>query len=237
MWLIGFLSNAGGMLVGGIIAWLFKKLHQKVNNIYAVCSGLILGLISIEILPDAIDLGGTVISFIGLLIGILTFDYIHKSVHRGEQLKFDMKEKMYDRTGLIVMLSLSIHNLPMGIILGASHNEELTETVLLTLFFHSIPEGIILFIPLVWGSIKIFSWLLISFFISIPVIIGVLIGSFIGFEYNVILALIVSFTAGNLLMVIIKELLFVAFKKSSVFSITLLCLIGFGIICIYLKVV
>lgn len=237
MWILGFLGTSTGMLVGGIFAILLKKLHKKINNIYALCAGLILGLICIEIFPEAIEMGGWLISLIGLIIGALTFEYIHNKVHQKERIRIKPKRKVYNHAGFLIILSLSIHNLPMGVILGASQNDELRKVMLLTLFLHSIPEGIILFIPIILRSIKIVNWLFISCLISFPVVIGVFIGNFIGFEYKALLALIISFTAGNLLLVIVSELLFKALKDTSGLFIMLWFFIGFVAMGLYLQII
>ncbi|MFP3919827.1 divalent cation transporter, partial [Lysinibacillus telephonicus] len=65
MWLFGFLCTSLGILIGGTIAWLFKGLQQKIDLVYGICAGIILGLISIEIFPEAIELGGWLITIVG----------------------------------------------------------------------------------------------------------------------------------------------------------------------------
>jgi len=237
MWLLGFISTSLGFLIGGSFAWIFKGLQGKIDTIYAVCAGLILGLISIEIFPEAIDLGGWFISMMGLIVGGITFYFIHNLLHHNYQLKSISKKNMYIRTGLILMLSLSIHNIPMGIMLGASQKDGFTITILQSLLFHSIPEGIILFTPLIVAGINMFIWLLISLIVSVPVAFGVYIGDFIGVKHEITSAILISVTVGIMLLVTITEILFPSLKKSPTLRIVFYTLIGIGVMGLYLKIV
>lgn len=235
MWLFGFLCTSSGILIGGTIAWLFKGLQQKIDLVYGVCAGIILGLISIEILPEAIELGGWLITFVGFIMGMILFELIHNVLHYNQVLKSASKKKMYIRTGLLLLISFSVHNLPMGITLGASQEKEFTISLLQTLLFHSIPEGIILFTPLIMVGINIFLGFLITFMVSSPVALGVYISGFLGFDHQYISASLISLTIGIILMVTVSEILYPALIKSPTLKIIIFTLIGFGIMGLYIK--
>lgn len=239
MWLLGFLFTFSGILIGGMIAWFFKGLHQKTDIFYGLCAGIILGLISFEIFPEAIELGGWLSTFTGLTIGMIIFEILHNSLHNNRDEKKTVKENLYFRTGLLLVFSFSIHNLPMGIILGANQEPAFTMTLLQTLLFHSIPEGIILFTPMILAGagISIFIILIIAIIVSIPVSIGVLIGGLLGFVQPSINTILISFTLGIIFMVTVSEILYPALRKSSATKVIFWVLMGFGIIGIYLMLV
>ncbi|SOC21810.1 ZIP family zinc transporter [Ureibacillus xyleni] len=235
MWLLGFLCTSSGILIGGTIAWLFKGLQQKVDIIYGLCAGIILGLISFEIFPEAIELGGWLSTFVGFTIGMILFEVLHNGLHYYQGIKSTSKKKLYIRTGLILMFSFSVHNVPMGITLGASQESDFTMTLLQTLLFHSIPEGIILFTPLILAGINIFIGFLITFIVSIPIPLGVFIGGFLGFDHPTTNTTLISFTIGIIFMVTVSEILYPALLKSSTFKVLIFTLIGLAIIGAYLK--
>lgn len=236
MWLLGFLSASSGILIGGTIAWLFKGLQQKVDIIYGLCAGVIFGLISLEILPESVELGGWLKTLVGFTIGMVLFKVLHNALHHNEGIKDTSKEKMYIRTGILLMLSLSIHNVPMGIVLAASQELDITKALLQTLLFHSIPEGIILFTPLILAGINLFKGLFISFIVSISIPLGVFIGGYLGFDHQSISAIFISITLGIIFMVTVSEILFTALNKSSLVKVLLYMLIGISFIVIYLKI-
>ena len=235
--LLGFLSAFTGMLIGGTIAWLFKSFQQKVDIIYGLCAGIIFGLISFEILPESIELGGWLKTFIGFTIGIILFNVLHKKLHTYERTKGTTKRKTYIRTSMLLLFSFSIHNVPMGIILGASQQSNFTTTLLQALLFHSIPEGIILFTPLILAGVSLFTLFFISFIVSLPIPLGVFIGGYLGLNHQASIAILISITLGLTLMVTISEIVYPALKKSSIVNVLLFILIGIGIIVIYLKAI
>lgn len=149
MWLLGFIWTSSGIFIGGMIAWLFKGIKRRAHIIYALCTGVILGLIGFEILPEAVESGGWLCTIIGFVIGIMVFKVLHGGLHIQWDKESPTKKKLYIRTGLLLMFSFAVHNLPIGITLGVNQEADLTKALLQTLLFHSIPEGIILFIPLI----------------------------------------------------------------------------------------
>lgn len=235
MWLLGLLCTSLGIFIGGMIAWLFKGLQQRVDIIYGLCAGVIMGLVIFEIIPEVIELGGWLSTFIGFTIGMITFKILHNSLHYNRGKKSTTKKKLYIRTGLLLIFSFSVHNLPMGITLGANQESDFTITLLQTLLFHSIPEGIILFTPLILAGINIFVIFLISIIVSIPVSLGVFIGGLLGLVYQSINTILISITVGIIFMLTVSEILYPALVKSSIFKVLFWILIGLGIIGFYLK--
>ncbi|RTQ88528.1 ZIP family metal transporter [Lysinibacillus telephonicus] len=233
MWLFGFLCTSLGILIGGTIAWLFKGLQQKIDLVYGICAGIILGLISIEIFPEAIELGGWLITIVGFTVGMILFGLLHNVLHYIQV--FKKTSNIYIRSGLLLLISFAVHNLPMGITLGASQEKEFTISLLQTLLFHSIPEGIILFTPLIMAGINVFLGFLITLIISSPVLLGVYIGGVLGFNHQYFSASLISITIGIILMVTVSEILYPALLKSSPLKIITFTLIGFGIIGLYIK--
>lgn len=235
MWLLGFLYTSSGILIGGMIAWFFGGLQQKVDIIFGLCAGIILGLISFEIFPDAIELGGWFYTCVGFTIGMLVFELLDKKVNNYSDKKSSTIKKGYIRTGILLIVSFSLHNIPLGIMLGASKKTELTTTLLQTLLFHSIPEGIILFTPLILAGINTFVGLIIAFIVSVPVPLGILTGDFLGLTNQLIHTIMIGFTAGILFFVTVSEILYPTLIKASIVKVIICTLIGLGITVLYLK--
>jgi len=237
MWILGFISTSLGISVGGSVAWILKGFRKHFDLIYAFCAGLILCLISIEILPESIEMGSWIFSFVGVSIGIITYEVLHKLLELNKAKKKILKKNMYIRTGLLIMISIAIHNLPMGIILGENQDDDFTFTLLQALFFHSIPEGIILFTPLISVGMNIFILLFISILVSTPVAMGVYIGGYISLGYQILSSILISFTAGMILMVTIKEIILPSLKLNSTRRILLFTFLGMMIMGIYLNLI
>lgn len=235
MWLVSFLWTSSGIFIGGMIAWLFKGLQQRVDVIYGLCAGIILGLISFELFPEAIELGGWFSTFIGLTIGMILFKVLHSRLHVNLDKKGATTKQGHIRTGLLLIMSFTVHNIPMGITLGANQESNLTMALLQALLFHSIPEGIILFTPLILAGVNVISVFFISLAVSIPVALGVLIGELWGFSYQLINTSLIGLTIGIIFMVTVSEILHPAFNQSSIAKVVLWTFIGLGIMGGYLK--
>ncbi|WP_432359752.1 ZIP family metal transporter [Sporosarcina sp. UB5] len=79
-------------------------------------------------------------------------------------------------------LIISIHNLPMGIVLGAGDESEFGIALLRALILHNVPEGMILFTLLFIAGFSTYMLFLISIIVAVPVGLGAFIGELIGMQ-------------------------------------------------------
>lgn len=234
MWLLGFLSSSIGILFGGSIAWLLKGFQKKIDTIYALCAGMILGILSIELFPEAINLSGWFISIVGFFVGLIIYDILDRLLHNDNLITNNPQKNQYIRTGILLFLSISIHNLPMGIIIGANQGSDISMIVLQTLLLHSIPEGIILFTPFILAGLNLYILIYFPIVISLPVIIGVIIGNLIGLKFPMVWGFIISFTVGIICMVTVKEIFLKSIKESTIMYILFISLMGFCLVAYYI---
>lgn len=225
IWLIGFLTTFIGIGIGGVIACCINGFSNSIGTIYAVCTGMILGLISFEIAPEAIRLGSWVIFSIGFLAGVILFNLMHRGVHRGVIGR--TKSQKYRKTGLFLSLIIAIHNLPMGVILGVSEHSDFSGLLLKALVLHNIPEGMILFTPLFLAGFRFFKMIFLSIIVAIPVALGVFIGGVIGMQTGLLWSFLISLAVGTIYMVTIKEILPESIRHSSNRTSILVALISF----------
>ena len=210
-WIYGFLATFLGVSIGGIIARLISGISRGFGTIYAVCAGLILSLISFDIAPEAMQNGDWFALVIGFIVGILVFKGIHCFFHLGS-LK---ASKAGIKTGLFLTLILSLHNLPMGAVIGTEQHASISSSLMQTLFLHSIPEGMILFTPLFLSGMKGRFLLVLSFLVALPVALGAIIGGIMNLQGHSIWSFLLSMSIGSVYMVTIKEVLPEAVKYSS----------------------
>ncbi|WP_397537792.1 ZIP family metal transporter [Rummeliibacillus pycnus] len=212
---VGFMATAVGFGLGGVLAIFFKKLQRKISTINALCTGLILGLVCLEIAPESIHLGGKIVFIIGILLGILGFFKIHEISHKFTISTESLQKDRLIQTGLLLAISITIHNFPLGIAFGASQNVGISKPILQALILHNIPEGIAMFIPLFLAGLRFKMFLLITSIVSLPVALGSIVGSLIGMKYPLLWSFIISFALGIIVIVTIKEIFFEAVKHSS----------------------
>ena len=118
--------------------------------------------------------------------------------------------------GLVMMTAIALHNLPEGMVIGASYA---TADVMKTLFtgsgfimaivigLHNIPEGMAVSVPLISGGMSKPKAILLTALSGLPTVFGALIGFALGGINNIMLVLSLGFASGAMLYVVFGELL------------------------------
>ncbi|WP_194840961.1 ZIP family metal transporter [Filobacillus milosensis] len=233
-WFIGAFASAIGISIGGGLAWMMKSIKRNFSFIYSICAGLIIGLLFLEMIPESIELGGWIILFVGILIGILIFQYIHKMFDKITIITDSHQKDMFIRSGVLLTISIAIHNFPVGVALGSTLGTDLGNSILTTLVLHNIPEGIIIFTPLFLAGFGLFTWLLFTVLISVPIAVGSFVGQYLGAGVPILLALIINIAVTVIFMVAVKEIFGEAIKHSSIIKSLLFGVLGFVVIYLYL---
>ena len=115
--------------------------------------------------------------------------------------------------GLVMAGSIALHNLPVGMIIGASalggsgFIPSAVMTTALAVALHNIPESMAATVPFVSGGMKKSYALLIVSSCGIPTVIGGIIGYEIGTFSPTALTVMLSLAAGAMLYVIFCELI------------------------------
>lgn len=227
VWVIGFLATFLGVSIGGGISAAIYRFKKSMGTIYAICAGLLLGLLSFEIVPEALLLGDWLMFAVGFSVGLIVYEVIHRRFHQHPIIRKNPYKNHSIRTGLFLALVISIHNLPMGIVLGTNGHGEFSLAFLQAMILHTIPEGMILFMPLILAGVRFNILFLLSIFIALPVAVGAYIGHVIGIQPNGIMVFLISSTVGMIYMVTVKEILAESVRQSSNMYCLLVALLAF----------
>lgn len=233
-WLIGFLSTFVGIGVGVVMASFTKGFKRSIGSIYAICTGLILGLLSFEIVPEAIQLGNWIVFLLGFFVGVILFKLIHMRFHKYPIILTESRKHHHLRIGLFLALIIAIHNFPVGVVFGTSEHSQFSLVLLQALILHNIPEGMILFTPLFIAGMSYYMLFFLSIIIAVPVALGAFIGEMIGQQNSLVWAFLISLSVGMIYMVTIKEILPESIKQSSNMYSFLVALIAFFLMGAYL---
>lgn len=232
IWVIGTIYTAVGFGVGGILASVVKGFPKHTDTVYCLCAGMILGLLSLEVAPEALEMGNWLTFFAGFSVGVFLFNLLHRFLHvLGRNAKSEGRLPIY--TGMMLLIAVSIHNLPIGLSLGAAQDASLTRSILQTIFLHNVPEGLIVFTPFIISRIRKLTLLVLSVLVSLPVGIGAYIGSKYGMDHPQFWSMFISLSIGMIYMVTVKEILTDSIQDSTSMRVFLQTLIGFGFIGLY----
>jgi len=151
-------------------------------------------------------------------------ELIHADHLKEHQEKGGKKSELFI-AGIVMALAISLHNIPEGMVIGASYAGDFDATKLaagsgfiiaLIIGLHNIPEGMAVSVPLIAGGMKKWQGVLITAATGIPTIIGAIVGYYIGEASTLGLAISLSIASGAMLYVVLGELLpeaFLMFKS------------------------
>ncbi len=119
--------------------------------------------------------------------------------------------------GLVMMSAIALHNLPEGMVIGATY--AVTPDVTANLFsgsgfimaivigLHNIPEGMAVSVPLISGGMGKAKSILLTALSGLPTVIGAVMGFALGGINKIMLTLSLGFASGAMLYVVFGELL------------------------------
>lgn len=235
-WIISAFASAIGISIGGGLAWVMKGFQRGFGFIYSLCTGLIIGLLFLEMIPESIQLGGWIILAIGIAIGLLLFQYIHQLMNKITIITDSHQKDIFVRSGVLLAFSIALHNFPVGIALGPTLGTDIGSLMLTTLVFHNIPEGIIVFTPLFLAGFGILTYVLITVIISVPIALGVLLGQLFNLGIPSLLSFMINLSIAIIFMVAVKEIFVEAVRNSTLLYSLVIGLFGFGIIYLYMNI-
>ena len=119
--------------------------------------------------------------------------------------------------GMVMAAAIALHNLPEGMVIGATYAADAVEVSSSTLGsglvmaviigLHNIPEGMAVAVPLISGGMGRTKAVLLTALTGAPTVIGALLGFWVGMLSPLALSLSLSFASGAMLYVVLGELL------------------------------
>ena len=116
--------------------------------------------------------------------------------------------------GIVMAFAIALHNIPEGMVIGASYAKDPTSIVAgggfvlaVIIGLHNIPEGMAVSVPLITGGMKKWVAIVTTAVTGIPTIIGAIIGYYVGALSPIGLTISLSFASGAMLYVVLGELL------------------------------
>ena len=144
--LLGLFFGTFGTTIGGILGVIIKKNSNKfLSFILSLASGLMMSVISFELIPESMKINSICGVIIGILLGIITMIICDIGIQK----KFSNKQNKYIeknellKTGIIVSVGLAIHNIPEGLAIGSGFEASMVLGLglAITICLHDIPEG------------------------------------------------------------------------------------------------
>lgn len=204
-WMIGFIGLLVGIIgtgSGSIIGIFIKKTDKISSFMFGLAGGFMLFIVGFHLIPEAFKLGGIFPVLCGVAIGVFIIIFMEYILERLQQ---------YGnlRTGLILGLSIAIHNFPEGLAIGSSLIGVSHFGFVLTfaMLLHNIPEGISMALPLSLKKVTPWKIILFSVLVGVPTGIGAYLGAYLGVISNTLIALSLAVAGGIMLYIVCDDLI------------------------------
>ena len=197
--------------VGGLIAVIRKPGKRSFGFLMGFASGVMVTLSFTELVPEALESSGYLITIIGFGLGALfmfLIDFLIPHIRFAKEEKNVFDAKLL-KTGMLVAIGIAIHNIPEGIAIGAGyvHKPKFGLFIALAIALHNIPEGIATALPLCKGGYCRWKSFKIALYSGLVEPIGALVAALF----------LISFT--SLLIVFLSLLLYKSTKRLSMLSV------------------
>lgn len=206
----GFIVGILGTGIGGVLALSLVSPNKRLLSLLiGVTSGIMLSVVTFELLPESYLIGGLIPQVIGILIGIVLIIFIENNFPISHSNVNLPSKNDFLRTGIIMGLGIAIHNLPEGMAIGSGFvfTAEVGMKVAIVTILHNVPEGIAMATPLRvsgFSKLKVVSLTILS---GIPTGIGAFIGALLGNFSDSFIALCLAFAGGTMLYITCGELI------------------------------
>ena len=281
--IVSAISGVFGTGLGGFLGGIFKKDNSKfVSFLLSLAAGVMLAIVSLDLIPEAINPEGAtkptslVVIVIGILAGFLSVYLLNVIIDNHTNKEVKHIDKKHPRTadnldelihsdhyevhlkrhksgvakkyelfmaGIIMSCALALHNLPEGMVIGASYAGHTGSffagggfILAVVLGLHNIPEGMAISVPLIAGGMNKFKAISLSVLAGVPTVLGSMLGYSLGLLSPIWFAVSLTFAAGAMFYVVFGELIPEAILMYRSKIPALAVLIGFliGIVLVFL---
>ncbi|WP_353894217.1 ZIP family metal transporter [Proteinivorax hydrogeniformans] len=206
--------------IGAVLIIVMGKPPDKmVSTMLGFAAGIMIAISTLELIPEAVELGGTFIAALGFVLGtflMLVLDGLIPHAHMGSGEK-ESKESEMKKMGYFIFFGIALHNLPEGLAIGAGFEAQgtLGFTIALALAIHNIPEGMATAVPLIKGGVSKGKVFILTLFAGLMTPVGTALGFLIFNISQDFVAVSLSLAAGAMIYIVGDELIPQSHKQHS----------------------
>lgn len=158
MLIISAIAGITTALGAGIVVVAGRPSTRVLSLLLGFSAGVMLAITTLELLPEAITMGGTLKALIGFLCGVFLMNLLdhlipHLHFKNGNCCQPEQVEML--KVGYLIFLGIAVHNVAEGMAIGAGMiaRPELGLVIAIAIGIHNIPEGMATAVPLSIGGV------------------------------------------------------------------------------------
>ncbi len=207
--LIGLSVGVIGTGMGGLISFVLNKPSKKfLSGIIGLSSGLMLAVVSFELLPEAYRIGGVEGVTIGLGVGAIMASFLDSFISNLKYVR-GRSGQNYIKTGILLGIGIALHNFPEGLAIGSGIAAEakMGFGLAIVIALHNMPEGIAMVTPMRVGGYSKWKAFLSTLLAGAPMGLGAYLGAIVGKISYSLIGLCLAFAGGTMLYITVGELI------------------------------
>jgi len=202
-----------GTGIGGLIVLVRKPGEKLFVFLIGLAAGLMIMLSFMELLFDSLKISGLFPAAVGFVAGTLVLfflDFILPHKHIVSE-KGVIDAKML-RTGTLIAIGISLHNLPEGIAVasGFFFAPEIGVIIAIAIALHNIPEGIAIALPIRMSGTSRWAAFRIALLSGLAEPVGAVIAAVFLTSLPELMPFALSFAAGVMVFITVDELIPIA---------------------------
>jgi len=196
--------------IGGLIVVMRRPGRRLFGLLMGFAAGVMLTLSFLELVNEAWESSGYLLTTIGFAIGALFMFLIDTFT---PHIRFGEKENIHNSklitAGFLVAVGISIHNIPEGIAVGAGfmHLPKFGLLIATAIALHNIPEGIATALPLCKGGLCRWKSFRIALYSGLVEPIGAVLAALFLIPLRSLVPVALAFAAGVMVFITLDELI------------------------------
>ncbi|WP_088228984.1 ZIP family metal transporter [Desulfosporosinus sp. FKB] len=214
LWEVFKISTIAGLAttLGSLLVLLFGKPQERIlASLLAGAGGVMLAVVSVDLLPNAWKIGPPLQVGLGFALGLLFMlfaDRQLKTPGSDSSLPLTRRQRL-KRAGLLVATGIALHDIPEGMAIAISQEAapSLGLLIAIAITLHNLPEGMATTAPLTMAGIRWWKILALNIGIAVFTPLGALIGLLALEGAANSLAFFLTFAAGAMAFLVFAELI------------------------------
>lgn len=206
-----WISTIAGLAttLGSLLVVIFGRPQERVlATLLAGAGGVMLAVVSLDLLPTAWEIGPLNQVVLGLIIGGLFMGLADRQINSSSPTLPLSRRQRLKRIGLLVASGIALHDIPegMAITVGQEATDGLGFLIALAITLHNLPEGMATATPLKMARIRWWKILLLNVGIAFFTPLGALIGLLAVDRVQNSLAFFLALAGGAMAFLVFAEL-------------------------------
>lgn len=214
------LASGAGTTLGALILIFWKNPPKSISIALSGSAGVMLAATMIGLIPAALDYHNYLLVVIGISVGVVGMAFLDKNIpHLHPSFKEEPSSSLTNMSlgaSMLIIIAITLHNIPEGMAVGISFSEGQTIGVPLAIamLIHNIPEGLVVALPLLAMNVKLPKVIFWTTLTGLLEVIAAFAAYWLGSGIESIVPFGLAFAAGAMLYVVIDEMIPAAHLES-----------------------